>query len=149
MLTRILHGIAAVALVVMMLIVVSDVVLRSLFGTPIQGAYDLVSCALLVMVFFGIGPVIASRREILIDLLDAALPARIIGSLKTLAKLLTLVTFGFIGWSMIDPALNAWRWGDRSLELGLPLWLLWLPAFVGLAGILISAVVVLFKRDTQ
>jgi len=139
MFTRILHGIASVALIAMMLIVVGDVVLRAVFNTPLRGAYDLVSIALLVMVFFGIGPVIVMKREILIDLIDGIVPQFALRALKTLPSILTLAVFSFIGWAMLEPAINAWRWGDRSLELGLPLWLLWLPAFVGLAGILVSA----------
>ena len=143
MFTRILHGIASLALVAMMLIVVGDVVLRAVFNTPLRGAYDLVSIALLVMVFFGIGPVIVKNREILIDLFDEFAHARLLHALKALSAVLTLAVFFFIGWAMYEPAMNAWRWGDRSLELGLPLWLLWLPAFVGLAGILISAALAL------
>lgn len=142
MFTRILHGIASVALVAMMLIVVGDVALRAVFNTPLRGAYDLVSIALLVMVFFGIGPVIMMKREILIDLIDGVVPSQLLRALKALSAILTLAVFLFIGWAMLEPAMNAWRWGDRSLELGLPLWLLWLPAFVGLAGILISAALV-------
>ena len=142
MFTRILHGISSVALVVMMLIVVGDVALRAVFNTPLRGAYDLVSIALLVMVFFGIGPVIMMKREILIDLIDGVVPSQLLRALKALSAILTLAVFLFIGWAMLEPAMNAWRWSDRSLELGLPLWLLWLPAFVGLAGILISAALV-------
>jgi len=137
--TALLHGIASVALVAMMLIVVGDVVLRAVFNTPLRGAYDLVSIALLVMVFFGIGPVVVMKREILIDLIDGAVKPIVLRALKTLPSVLTLAVFSFVGWAMLEPAINAWRWGDRSLELGLPLWLLWLPAFVGLVGILISA----------
>ena len=142
MFTRILHGIAAVALVAMMLIVVGDVALRAVFNTPLRGAYDLVSIALLVMVFFGIGPVIMMKREILIDLIDGVVPSQLLRALKALSAILTLAVFLFLGWAMLEPAMNAWRWSARSLELGLPLWLLWLPAFVGLAGILISAALV-------
>lgn len=132
---RIMHGIAGLALVIMMLAVVSDVILRAAFNTPVKGAYDVVSISLLVMTFFGIAPVVAARREILIDLIDAVLPPvglRIIG---VVSALLGLAIFGFFGWSMIAPAMDAWNWGERSLELGIPKWPLWLIAFIGLIGI--------------
>lgn len=35
---------------------------------------------------------------------------------------------------MFGPARDAFTYGDRSLELGVPLWTLWAVAFVGLAG---------------
>ena len=129
----------------MMLVVVTDVFLRFVFNLPVRGAYDLVSICLLVMVFFGIGPVIASRGEILIDLLDEILPRPVLKILALVAAIGTLSVFVFLGWTMIDPALDAYRYGDRSLELGLPVWILWTLAFAGLAGILWISLVALFR----
>lgn len=133
--TRVMHAIAGVALVVMMLVVVGDVVLRAVFNTPVKGAYDMVSIALLVMTMFGIAPVVATRSEILIDLIDAVLPPAWLQVLAIVAALIGVVLFAFFGWAMIQPALDAWRWGERSLELGIPKWPLWVVAFIGLIGI--------------
>lgn len=136
-LARAQHAVAGVALAAMMLVVVADVVLRFAFNTPIRGAYDIVSIALLVMVFFGIAPVVSRQGEILIDLIDSFLPERGLRFLRACAALGTLCVFLFLGWSMIGPARDAYRYGDRSLELGLPVWCLWAAAYVGLAGILV------------
>ncbi|MBV0912272.1 TRAP transporter small permease [Anianabacter salinae] len=133
--TRTMHAIAGVALVAMMLVVVGDVVLRAVFNMPIKGAYDLVSVALLVMTMFGIAPVVAGRTEILIDLIDGLLPAVGLRLLALVSACTGIVLFAFFGWAMIQPALDAWSWGERSLELGLPKWPLWVVAFVGLLGI--------------
>lgn len=133
--------IASAALVVMMLVVVSDVVLRAAFNTPVQGAYDVVSIALLVMVCFGTGPVIVKRGEILIDLIDTAVGPRGVRLLGAIGSILSFAVITFIAWSMINPARDAWRWGGYSLELGVPQWALWALAFVGLAGILWAAIV--------
>lgn len=145
LISRVLHAIASVALVVMMLVVVADVGLRFIFNTPVRGAYDVVSAALLVMVFFGIGPVIARGSVILIDLLDNALPAATLRILKTAAAIGTFAVVLFLGWSMYGPAIDAWRYGDRSLELGLPVWTLWAVAFAGMAGILWGALLSLMS----
>lgn len=140
--------IASLALAAMMLVVVADVVLRFAFNTPVRGAYDVVSIGLLVMVFFGIAPVIVRRGEILIDLIDPFLPRSALRGLGVAAALGTIGVFLFLGWSMIGPALDAHRYGDRSLELGLPVWWLWAVAFVGLAGILWAAVLRL-RREVR
>lgn len=134
--TRVMHAIAGLALVVMMLVVVADVVLRAAFNTPVKGAYDVVSISLLVMTMFGIAPVVARRGEILIDLIDGVLPPAGLRVLALVAAVTGLVLFAFFGWSMIQPAFDAWRWGEYSLELGIPKWPLWVVAFVGLVGIL-------------
>ncbi|POF27896.1 TRAP transporter small permease [Roseibium marinum] len=133
--TRIMHAIAGIALTTMMLVVVGDIVLRAVFGVPIQGAYDVVSIALLVMTMFGIAPVVARRGEIVIDLADPFLPEIVLRLLAVLAALIGVFLFAFFGWAMIAPALDAWRWGERSLELGIPKWPLWGVAFAGLVGI--------------
>ena len=133
--TRAMHVIAGVALVVMMLVVVSDVVLRAVFNTPVKGAYDVVSISLLVMTMFGIAPVVAKRSEILIDLIDAVLPPVGLRVLAFVAAVTGVVLFAFFGWAMIQPAMDAWQWGERSLELDIPKWPLWVVAFTGLLGI--------------
>jgi TRAP-type C4-dicarboxylate transport system permease small subunit len=133
--TRVMHAISGAALIVMMMIVVSDVVLRAAFNTPVQGAYDGVSIALLVMTMFGIAPVVAQRSEILIDLIDGLLPPAGLRVLALVSAVTGLTLFAFFGWSMIQPATDAWEWGERSLELGIPKWPLWVLAFVGLLGI--------------
>jgi hypothetical protein len=41
---------------------------------------------------------------------------------------------------MISPALQAYDYGDRKLELGLPLWVVWLFALSGIAGTIVCAI---------
>lgn len=122
----------------MMLVVVADVVLRRTVGIPVRGSYDMVSIGLLVMTFFGIGPVVAQGKEIAIDLLDQILPPRWLRVLMSVAAALSLALFAYIGWAMRGQLVSTWKYGDRSLELGVPYWALWSVAFVGLAGILIA-----------
>ena len=45
---------AMLALAVMMMIIVADVTMRYVFGSPIHGAYDIVEVSLLVFVFHGL-----------------------------------------------------------------------------------------------
>jgi TRAP-type C4-dicarboxylate transport system permease small subunit len=145
-LTRFFHVISSIGLVLMMLVVVGDVCLRFIFNIPIRGAYDMVSVGLMVMVFFGIGPVIASRNEILIDLLDNIIPPSALLAIRKIASIGTFSVFLFIGWSMILPATDAWRYGERSLELGIPIWVLWSIAFIGLLGTVIISIFTISKR---
>ncbi len=133
--------IASAALVLMMLVVVGDVVMRGAFNRPVRGAYDAVSILLLVMVAFGFAPVIVRRGEIVIDLIDGAIGPRAVRVLGSIAALLTAAVMLFFGWASLDPARNAWRYGDRSLELGVPQWALWGVLLTGMLGILWAAAV--------
>lgn len=133
--THVMHAISGISLCLIMLVVVGDVVLRAVFSMPVKGAYDMVSILLLITVMFGLAPVVAEGREILIDLIDAFLPNRIIRVLVIVSAICGIVLFAFFGWAMITPALDAWRWGERSLELNIPKYPLWGITFVGMAGI--------------
>jgi len=140
-LSRAMLWIASAALIVMMLVVVVDVGQRALFNRPVRGAFDMVSILLLIMIAFGTAPVLVRRSEIVIDLIDPVIGRLGVRILGTLAALGTGAMVLFIGWSSINPLRDAMRWGDRSLELGIPNWWLWVVAMVGLTGIMWGALV--------
>jgi len=48
-------------------------------------------------------------------------------------------------WAMIEPASQAFEYGDKKLELGLKLWILWTLAIAGLAGTVFCALGALAK----
>lgn len=141
LLSRIMLWIASAALIAMMLFVIVDVGQRALFNKPLRGAIDLVSIALLVMVAFGTAPVLVRRAEIIIDLIDPVIGLTGVRILGTIAALATGAMVLFIGWSSLAPLNDALRWGEKSLELGLPQWILWVVALIGLAGIMWGALV--------
>tara|TARA_B100001778_G_scaffold123899_1_gene101810 strand:- start:291 stop:467 length:177 start_codon:yes stop_codon:yes gene_type:complete len=38
---------------------------------------------------------------------------------------------------MINPTISSWKYGDISLELGVPIWFLWLISVIGVSGIIL------------
>lgn len=131
---------AALALVSMMLVTVADVLLRYLFNSPVRGSYDLVEVMLVVFVFHGMASAFLARANIVIDALDTIMGPRITTVLIRLSDVLTIVTLIIIGWAMSRIALQVYDYGDRKLELQLPLYLLWIAALAGLAGTLLAAI---------
>ena len=139
-----------VALFVMMLVIVADVFMRYVFNAPIRGSYDLVGICLVVMVSFGFARVISDHDEILVDLVDAMVPPAVTRLLAHLAGLGSAVVLVFLFWAMAGPAASAYRYGDRSLELGLPMWMVWAVALVGLVGAVLAAfVAMLLPRPAE
>lgn len=136
---------AALALVSMMLVTVADVLLRYLFNSPVRGSYDFVEAMLVVFVFHGMASAFLTRSNIVIDALDTFLGPRVTTVLIRLSDILTIVTLAIIGWAMARMALQAYDYGDRKLELQLPLYLLWIAALAGLAGALLAAVGALMR----
>jgi TRAP-type C4-dicarboxylate transport system permease small subunit len=139
-LARIQTVIAMIAAAVIILTTTADVILRYGFGRPIHGAYDMVECMLVLFVFHGIAPVFFDRANITIDLVDHVVGLRAKARLVRLADLVQVAMLALTIWAMIAPALQAYDYGDRKLELGLKLWIVWLFALSGIAGTLVCAV---------
>ena len=131
---------AAIALIAMMLTTVADVAMATLFKRPIIGAYDMVETMLVFSVFLGIPATFLRNGNIVVDVVDFFVAKETVRRLKQLAQLLTLVFLILLFCNMVTPALDAYKFGDKKQELGLPLWVLWLPMLV---GVLMSATAVL------
>ena len=131
---------AAIALVAMMLTTVADVAMAALFKRPIIGAYDMVETTLVFSVFLGIPATFLRNGNIVVDVVDFFVSGGAVRRLKQLAQILTLVFLVLLFCNMITPALDAYRFGEKKQELGMPLWVLWLPI---LLGVLMSAIAVL------
>ena len=139
---RLASVVAALALIVMMMTTVADVFMANVFKRPIIGAYDMVETTLVFAVFLGIPATFLRDGNIVVDVVDFFVSERTVRRLKRLAQVLTLLFLVLLFWNMITPALDAYRFGDRKQELGLPLWVLWLPL---LSGVLLSALAVLMS----
>ena len=133
---------AAIALVTMMLTTVADVAMAVLFNRPILGAYDMVETTLVFSVFLGLPAVFLHSGNIVVDVVDFFVSPATVRRLKRLALIATLGFLILLFWNMLASAVDAYRFGEKKQELGLPLWILWLPM---LLGILLSAVAVLLS----
>src|SRR5262252_9246969 len=116
-LQRIQLWLAALALMILMMVTVADVFLRYLFNSPVRGSYDMVESMLLVFVFNAMAAGFFLRRNIVIDLIDSAVGARATAVLIRIADVLSVVCLVLIFWAMLQPAYQAYDYGDRKLEL--------------------------------
>jgi TRAP-type C4-dicarboxylate transport system permease small subunit len=137
---------AGMALVVMMLVTVVDVFLRYAFKSPIRGSYELVEVTLLIFVFHGMPTAFLQRRNIVIDLIDTFAGERVLAALIRFSDLLSCVALVLFAWAMLGPATQAYDYGDRKLELNLPIYLLWVIAFAGMAGTILCALAALLTK---
>lgn len=125
---------AMLALAGMGVVTVADVFLKYVFSRPVTGAYDLVESLLPVVIFHGLPATLLRRQNIAIDLIDHVSPPGFIRFLVMAADVVMLAVLAMFTWSMIGPALQALDYGDRKLELGLPLIVVWSAAILGMIG---------------
>lgn len=63
-----------------------------------------------------------------------------------------LVQLGFdalLLWQSLIPGLDSLRYEDETQDLALPIFLYWLPIFIGLTGTLIGAIWSVFRPTPQ
>lgn len=125
---------AMACLVIMGLVTACDVFLKYVFTRPIIGAYDLVETLLPIVVFYGLPSALLRRQNIVIDLIDHVIGPRRTRRLITATDILTALLLVLIVSAMITPAMQALAYGDRKLELGLPLAVIWAVVLIGMLG---------------
>lgn len=130
---------AAVALVVMMCVTVVDVFLRYVFNSPIRSSYDMVEAMMVLFVFNGMSTAFLQRRNIVIDLVDSFAGRRIVAALTRLSDVVTVAVLALFIYAMLTPALQSYGYGERKLELGLPIYIEWAVALLGMVGAIVCA----------
>ena len=148
-LVRICSALSALALVLMMSVTVVDVLMANLFRHPIVGVFDLVETTLVLVVFLGFPATFLANSHIAVDVIDLVTSPANVARLKIVAKLLTFVFLIFLAWQMINPAHDAFKFGERKQELGLPLYILWIPMIFGIAVSALMVFLSLFERETS
>lgn len=131
---------STVSLIVMMMVTVIDVGLANFFHRPIVGAFDLVVTALVFAVFLGIPLTFQREANVVVDVVDHLAPATVVDKLRLLARLCTLAFLLILLYNMVEPAMDAYKYGEKKPELGLPLYVIWIPIFIGV-GLAIWSVI--------
>ncbi len=114
-----LNWVAGVAVTVMMLLTVTDILLRA-GGRPIIGTFEVVSLLLAVVIAFGIPQVSLDRGHVNMDFLLERLSDRSRRVMNTLTRLFCLILFAFIGGNLFNVAARFKTAGEVSATIQLP-----------------------------
>ena len=120
---RVLTGIGAIIVMVMMFLTSLDVVLRYVFKSPLPGAYELQEFLLVGVVFLGLAYIQALKGHLNVDLLTSRLSPRMQIFFGIIGYVICLIIFSLITW---QSGLRAWKAFDigqiREGLVGYPLW---------------------------
>ncbi len=120
--TRFLLTAGATILFAMMFLIMVDVVLRYVFGSPLPGAYEVVQYMMAIVVPFGIVYCAHEKGHVSVDVLFAFLPGRFQAILECINSAIVLVLFLMIAWQSV------WFIGE-TYESGLTSGVLYIPAY--------------------
>jgi len=118
-LSKILNIFAGIAITFIMLLTVTDVVLRY-FRRPIIGTYELVAFSGAIVIGFAVPLTTFLKGHMLVDFFILKLPKGIRNSVNIFTRLLGIVLFSLLGWNLIKLGMDLYRTGEVSLTLQLP-----------------------------
>jgi len=137
-----LRAFAAACLVLMMLATVADIIGRHLFSAPIPGTVDIVELMLVYLVFLGIPLAFVAGEHIVVDVLEEVAPGWLVGWLDRLALWVSAALLVLLCYAMWTPFQDTRMFGDRTMDLRIPLVWHWLAIWIGMG---LSALILLWR----
>lgn len=134
-----LAGIAAVAMLLMLVVTVGNIVLR-LMAEPYNGTFEIVGMLSVVVNGLALAEAQRHKSHIAIDLLIEKTPIRaqlVVGAIVTV---ISGVMFFLLAQNLVSYGLNLRDAGSVSESLRLPYWPLALVLAVGVGGLLLALV---------
>jgi len=119
-LCRKFNWVAAAGILALMTLTFSDVVLRSLFGTPVRGTYEVSGLIGLVMISFALGQTQVRRSHISVDLLPLLLPRRARAALSSMVYLVSLCLSLLFSWRSAVYAHSLYQIGETTQTEKIP-----------------------------
>jgi C4-dicarboxylate transporter DctQ subunit len=117
-----LNLLAATAIFFLMLVGVLQIVGRTVFGIAIYGYIDYIEQASAIFAFLGIAYCQRLGAHIRMDLLLRGVSKRTVWVMEGIAVLVALVIVTLLIDSSFQNFLRAWRLGDSTMDIKLPVW---------------------------
>jgi TRAP-type C4-dicarboxylate transport system permease small subunit len=117
--SKLMNVIAYIALTFVMLLTVTDVILR-MFRHPIIGTFEIVQLAGAVVIAFGIPLTSWSRGMIYVDFFINRFPGRVKDTMNILTRVIGITIFIFIGYNLFAFATDLFRSGEVTPTVQLP-----------------------------
>jgi TRAP-type C4-dicarboxylate transport system permease small subunit len=117
--SRFLNIIAGISLTFLMLLTITDVILRT-FRKPVVGTYEVVAFAGAVVIGFSMPLTSWLRAHIFVDFFILKFSQKVRDIFNIATRCLVIVLFFLIGWNMVMYAMDLQKSGEVSLTLQMP-----------------------------
>jgi TRAP-type C4-dicarboxylate transport system permease small subunit len=122
-----------------------SIVLRGTLGIVIPDGFDVSRLLLAVAVFWGIAVASYRGEHIEADLLWQALPPRGRRVVDLIASVVSLTAMAIFAWMLAIKVLATWQSGERTFDLGMPIWPFHLLAALGIGFAVLLLVIRLIR----
>jgi TRAP-type C4-dicarboxylate transport system permease small subunit len=117
--SRFFNIIAGISLTFLMLLTITDVILRG-FKSPVPGTYEVVAFAGAVVIGFSMPLTSWLRGHIFVDFFILWFSQKVRDIFNIVTRCMVIVLFFLIGWNMIKYAMDLQKSGEVSLTLQMP-----------------------------
>jgi TRAP-type C4-dicarboxylate transport system permease small subunit len=123
-----MNGLAGIVLFFMMMLTVTDVVLR-IFGTAILGTYELVAVSGAIVVGFAVPQTSWGRGHVCVDFLVENRSPAVKNTVFIITRIMGIILFSLLSFYLLRKGIHLYKTGEVSLTLHIPYY----PAAYGLA----------------
>lgn len=113
---------AALAIFLLMMLGTAQIVLRTVFNSPIAGYIDLVELSMAGMAFLGAAYCQRLGAHIRMELLVGRLKGRGLWAFEIFGLLVALIVIGVLMWYSWGHFMRAWELGDSTIDAEFPVW---------------------------
>ena len=138
-------GLAAVALAAMMLLTVTDVVLRMFFRAPIQGTLELVELGLACTIFLALPAVFLRDEHLVVDVVDHFAKRPLVRLLDLASAVVSAALLALMAWQMVSLAQTTREFGDVTSDLSIPRIYYWVPVLFGVVASAAATLVLILR----
>ncbi len=139
--------IAGAILVFLVIVLVADAAGRFIL-MPVTGSYEIVQYGFALIVAFAVGYTQLRGGHVSIELIFGQLPAGLRRVFTFINKILSLAVFSLVTWRLFADAVAAYKLGEESSTLTLPVWIFVLMLAIGFTLlVLITAIKLIYGED--
>jgi TRAP-type C4-dicarboxylate transport system permease small subunit len=124
-------AVGGIAVVAVAATVTLSVTLRALTGSGIRGDFEVVEIGCAVSAFLFLPICQLKRRHVRVDLFSNGLPRTLREGLERTWEIAFALAWLGIAWRLYEGAIQQYGYGDRTMLLHWPLWIVYVPAILG------------------
>ena len=118
----VMNHVAGLAILALMMMGVTQIVLRKIFNAPLLGYIDLVELSMATFAFLGAAYCQRLGDHIRMEILLATLKGRMLWLAEFVGTLAALIVVGILVWYGWDHFLRAYELGDTTIDAQYPVW---------------------------
>ncbi len=140
--SKILNYITQVLIAVVMVLMVSNIILRALLNSPIKGIYDILTLMYVILISFSLAYCGLKGGHVYVDFLFTKMSSNAESVCKMIMKFISFIFFTVSSWYMLGYAQRVKLKGKATMTLGIQHY----PFFYIITlGIFLLAIVMLFQ----